>query len=234
MIQPLLEHPEIFLSEPMWYEIDDMLTPLQQYWALTGINDPSCLSLGVFDRSPASNRDTWHSGMVTSKHFRNYDVATLQLPFIPTIGANGAVFRASVLKTIDYHALLDVDKCYALCLLGHTTFAKVRIGIIHSFASNIHEYRTKARRKAASFSDGSSFIEQRHQGQPGRTYKYPWYRLTFFVLHVILVFPMIYFIASNYIKYPHRSWLYHFPVCLITLQEYSFAVLSNVRREVSH
>ena len=93
MITPLLEHPEAVGSEPWkytWRREDGFIT---RYCALIGMNDPLVHFLGNYDRINLLT-GKWTEVPHEEKDLGEYLLVKFDKRGLPTIGANGTVFRA--------------------------------------------------------------------------------------------------------------------------------------------
>ena len=136
MITPLISHPEVVGSEPWeytWREGDGFIT---RYCALIGMNDPFVYFLGKYDRQNILT-GLWTEVLHTEKNYDKYLIARFDKE-IPTIGANGTVFRTSFLKkynTGDYLFDIDILNQY-LKENKKVEFIKTKNGIIHTYCEN--------------------------------------------------------------------------------------------------
>ena len=143
---------------------------------------------------------------------------------IPTIGANGFVFRRELLN----HAIwdpyfFDIDIIHQAIAHGVTHVAKVKTGIVHLYCARLSDFARKQQRRIRDF----LFFAQAKQ----RTY--PWDKqkkigILRFILSTILMLPLLIQAIMGYIRKPDAAWLYHIPVCWITLMVYSIGALRKV------
>ena len=98
MIRPF-DDPEIVAAEPLFYTRRDTDPALTRYFSMLGMNDPICLFLGNYDRF----------SMVTGKWTE-----------LPTIGANGFVFRRSLIESVNWSPYsFDIDVLAEAIDAGH-------------------------------------------------------------------------------------------------------------------
>ena len=106
---------------------------LSRYFALIGGNDPIAVELGKADRAPLDMKK-WHSfGHVEeTKNFFHVKF-NKNLREIPTLGANGFLFRGYLNKGCQYMERgLHIDMCADLILNGHNKFSFYKCGeIVH-------------------------------------------------------------------------------------------------------
>ncbi len=216
MVQPF-EDPEIFGSEPLeytWRREDNYIT---RYCALIGMNDPLCLFLGNYDRFNTLT-GKWTGMPVRSEDAGTYLKIGLDERKLPTIGANGACLRRSTLEAVeigDY--LFDIDVIYHVVKRGKTSFAKVKIGIVHLFGGNMATFARKQNRRIADY--------RYYQKQELRSY--PWKTvnragLAKFIIYCLLVLPLLGQATIGFIKKPDVAWFFHPVACWITLCIYGW------------
>lgn len=222
MVKPFHD-AEIILSEPIRYTYRRKDPPLTRYFALLGMNDPICLFIGNYDRySYITNR--WTDLKFFEEPKDGYLKITLNHEPIPTIGANGTVFRREYLqkaiKNSDY--LFDIDILIKLIHEeGSVKIAKVHIGIIHTFVEND---ASKFFRKQLRRINDMSF----HQSQKNRDIDWEGSFMTGilkFIISCLIVVPILYQTVIGYIRKPDPAWLFHPVACYSTLFIYVFGWL---------
>lgn len=218
MLKPLQKDPQIIGSEPIRFTYRRSAGFIERYSALIGANDPYAYISGIYDRySYLSNK--WTGLKIKTQDFSNYLKVKLQpLQTIPTIGANGTIFRADFLKKYfhgDY--FFDIDIISSVLRQTHQPlyFAKVKIGIIHTFCeSSISKFIKKQKRRIIDFYQYKNLRQFNwSQNNQGATVK--------FFLYTILLIPPLYDSFCGYLKKPDRAWFFHSPACLITLLVYT-------------
>jgi len=227
MVEPLMSDISIFAAEPMRWDYTRGDPPLNRYFALTGINDPVSLFIGNYGRfSYLTGR--WTEMPHREEKHDGYLVAELDPGHVPTMGANGFLARTSVVReatTGDYY--FDIDVVNGLVESGHRRIAKVDIALGHHFARDLSSLRRKTSRRI------EDFLYWRDKRQ------YPWLSsgrlpLVRFVVYTILVAPLFWQVARGWTKVRDSAWLYHVPVCWLTLWVYAWAVIRSVGRSAPH
>ena len=227
VVEPLQDDATVFAAEPIrWdYSADD--PALNRYFALTGINDPISLFMGNYGRfshltgkwTEMRHREEAHDG---------YLVGILEPGRVPTMGANGFLVRAQVLRQIadgDYY--FDIDVVNELVAGGHCRIAKVDVAIGHHFARDLSTFRRKTRRRIEDF----LFWRSRR--------KYPWLSsgklpILVFTCYTVLTVPLILQALRGWLRVRDEAWVYHIPVCWVTLWIYSAAILRSAVRRAPH
>ena len=212
--------PKIVASEPLEYTVRRTDPALTRYFALLGMNDPLCLFTKNYDRFCAIT-GRWTGLDVPQEDKGDYLKLTLSESALPTIGANGFVFRRSLLEHVSWAPyFFDIDVMHQAVLSGFSHVAKVKTGIVHLYCSRFADFTCKQRRRIKDF----LFFAQEKQ----RTY--PWDQqkksgIVLFCLATVLVFPLVIQMVRGFIRRPDRAWLCHVPVCCATLWLYGTATV---------
>jgi glycosyltransferase involved in cell wall biosynthesis len=219
MVAPFAD-PEIVASEPLWYTRRDTDPPLTRYFAMLGMNDPLCLFLGNYDRLSELTR-RWTGFELDVEEQPGYLKVALRTDQLPTIGANGFVIRRCVLDAVRWEPyFFDIDVMQQAVAAGHRHVAKVRCGIVHLYCRTLRDFARKQDRRIRDF----LFFSAERQ----RTY--PWDRqkragIARFALSTALVVPVLVQTVRGWRRIHDAAWLYHVPVCAITLWTYGIATL---------
>ena len=215
---------DIIAAEPIEYTCRKGDPALTRYFALLGMNDPICLFTGNYDRVSAV------TGKWTGLHVKQEDAGPYLKLFLspdalPTIGANGFVFRRSLLDGVKWEPyIFDIDILYGRMIgLGAVTVAKVKTGIVHLYCERLGDFVRKQRRRIRDF---LYFAQSKER-------TYPWSSqrkagIAAFCICTALVLPLLWQAARGAMRKPDRAWLYHVPVCWITLCVYASAVISKL------
>jgi len=212
--------PEIVASEPIAYTVRKRDPALTRYFALLGMNDPLCLFTKNYDRQCAVT-GKWTGLEVPQEDRGDYLKLTLSERALPTIGANGFVFRRSLLDHVTWEPyFFDIDVMHQAVRAGFPHVAKVKIGIVHLYCERLSEFARKQQRRIRDF----LYFSQEKQ----RTY--PWDSqkksgIVLFCLETVLFLPLFYQMVRGFLRKQDPAWLYHIPVCWITLWLYGTATL---------
>lgn len=219
MVAPFAD-PEIVASEPLEYTARAEDSALTRYFALLGMNDPLCLFTKNYDRLCAVT-GKWTGLAVPQEDKGDYLKLTLSEAALPTIGANGFVFRRSLLGHVSWEPyFFDIDIMHQAVLAGFTRMAKVKTGIVHLYCARLSDFTRKQRRRIRDF---LYFAREKQR-------TYPWNRqrksgIVLFCLATALVIPLVIQMLRGFARRPDRAWLYHIPVCWITLWMYGLATV---------
>ncbi len=143
---------------------------------------------------------------------------------MPTIGANGFVFRRTLLERVRWSPyFFDIDILCEAIDAGFCHVAKVKTGIVHLYCARLPDFVRKQRRRIRDF----LYFSQEKQRS------YPWDRqkksgIVRFVLETALVFPLLWQMAKGFVRHPDAAWLYHIPVCWATLWVYGIGTLRKL------
>lgn len=226
MINPLLEQPEAVGSEPWkytWRKEDGFIT---RYCALIGMNDPLCHFLGNYDRVNLIT-GKWTEVPHEEKDFGDYLLVEFGKSGLPTIGANGTVFRTNFLKqNIQSDYLFDIDILSTYIQKNQSVkFIKTKNGIIHTFCeSDVGKFARKQKRRVMDY-----FY---HKSLGSRSYNWSNSQnlvgLSYFSLSCLLFFPLLFQILIGYMKKNDSAWFFHLVACYITLYVYGEGVISTL------
>jgi len=222
MIAPFAD-PEIMGTEPLEYTCRAEDPALTRYFALLGMNDPICLFLGNYDRF-CGITGRWTELPVQQTDVGDYLKLTLEEAALPTIGANGFVFRRALLERVTWSPyFFDIDVVHQAVAAGQPHFAKVKTGIVHLFCDHLALFRRKQQRRIRDF---LYFAATRQR-------TYPWQRqnklaILRFAFDTVLVLPLLVQMLRGMRRRPDRAWWYHIPVCWTTLWVYGTAAIGRL------
>ena len=223
MLAPFSD-PEICATEPIEYTWRKEDSALTRYFALLGMNDPICLFTGNYDRISAIT-GKWTDLPVRQNDMDGYIKLELTANALPTIGANGFVFRRSLLNGVKWEPyLFDIDILYDRILKeGSVSVAKVKTGIVHLYCSRLGDFVRKQKRRIRDF---LYFANEKER-------IYPWdgqrkAGIAMFCLATVTVLPLVWQTLKGFIRRPDSAWLYHVPVCWITLWVYGIGTVSKL------
>ena len=215
---------EILAVEPIEYTCRREDPALTRYFALLGMNDPICLFTGNYDRISAVT-GKWTDLPVRQEDKGDYLKLRLGADALPTIGANGFIFRRSLLDGVKWEPyLFDIDiLCDRIAKDGSVAVAKAKTGIVHLYCARLADFARKQRRRIRDF---LYFAQEKER-------IYPWDRqrkagIVLFCLATALTLPLLWQMAKGAVRRPDRAWLYHVPVCWITLWVYGTGTLSRL------
>ena len=223
MLAPFSDQ-EILAAEPIEYTCRREDPTLTRYFALLGMNDPICLFTGNYDRISAVT-GRWTDLPVQQEDMGSYLKLHLVADALPTIGANGFLFRRSLLDGVKWEPyLFDIDILYdRIAKDGSVTVAKVKTGIVHLYCARLSDFARKQRRRIRDF---LYFAQEKER-------VYPWDRqrktgIVLFCLSTTLTLPLLWQMAKGAVRSPDRAWLYHVPVCWLTLWVYGLGTISRL------
>ena len=223
MLAPF-DDPEVVATEPIAYTSRAEDPALTRYFALLGMNDPICLFTRNYDRVSAVT-GKWTGLDVPTEDRGDWLKLRLAADALPTIGANGFIFRRALLDGTNWRPyLFDIDILYERILRdGAVTVAKVKTGIVHLYCARLRDFARKQRRRIRDF---LFFAQEKRRS-------YPWNRqrrtgIVLFCLATATVLPLAVQALVGFCRRPDRAWLYHIPVCWTTLWIYGLGALSRL------
>lgn len=224
MFLPFSQNPDIIGSEPISFTYRKKSGIIERYSALIGANDPYAFITGVYDKKNFINYK-WTGLNIEYIDKIQYILLTLKPRFqIPTIGANGTIFKTDFLqKNLKSDYLFDIDILSQV--LNQTNqplrFAKVKTSIIHTYCENsIKKFIRKQKRRLVDYYTYQNLRQ------------YPWknpasFNQLKFTFYTILIVPALIDSFRGFIHQPDSAWFFHLPACIITLYVYSLNSLKN-------
>ncbi|MBO5940935.1 MAG: glycosyltransferase family 2 protein [Kiritimatiellae bacterium] len=215
---------EIIASEPIeytWKKTDPALT---RYFALLGMNDPICLFTGNYDRMCAIT-GKWTDLHIDTEDKGDYLKLNLTANALPTIGANGFLFRRALLDGVKWEPyLFDIDILYDRILkAGSVSVAKVKTGIVHLYCSKLGDFSRKQKRRIRDF---LYFAQEKERIYPWDSQKKA--GIALFCFSTITFMPLLWQMLKGFCRKPDFAWLFHVPVCWITLFVYGIGALAKM------
>ena len=213
MLHPLQSDAQLIGSEPIRFTYRPQAGFIERYSSLIGANDPYAFVAGVYDKENRLN-NRW-TGLNLSQTDKNkYLKITLQPnQTLPTIGANGTIFKASFLKkNIKSDYLFDIDIIQQV--LDKTQkplyFAKVKTGIIHTYCeSSILKFIKKQNRRLTDLYFYQP-LRQYNWGQVNR------YGIIKFSLYTLTFIPAFFHTLKGFCRQPDPAWFFHPLACYLS------------------
>jgi len=223
MVQPFIDNPSIFCSEPIAFTYRPHAGFIERYCSLLGANDPYAWFTGIYDRfSLVTN--SWTSLKVTTQNQPEYVefFPKINTP-LPTIGANGTLYRRKIIQS-SFHAdyLFDTD-LIGIIVNAHPnlSIAKVKTDIIHTFAeSSPSKFYTKQLRRVRDFYYYKQF--RQHSWNSLNVLYMP-----LFTLYTLTLFGPLFHSLVGFSRRPDFAWFFHLPACIFTLFSYGTVVIQN-------
>ncbi len=237
MIEPLEEHPEAVGSEPweyVWRLSDGFIT---RYCALLGMNDPLVLFLGKYDRKCLiTNR--WTEVEHGEKDFGDYLSLIFTKKGLPTIGANGTVFRSDFLKNyLNKDYLFDIDiLAREIKEKGSVSFIKVKNGIIHTYCErSISKFIQKQKRRVTDMFYHNFTLKDRDFDWFNQDLfsKSPW-GIIKFCLACLTIVPLFIQSFIGYLRKPDVAWFFHPLACELTFFIYTWYRITYIFHQAEY
>ncbi len=228
MLAPF-ELPAVAGAEPMAFLATPGDSIVDRYCAAAGVNDPLCLFLGNYDKWSAFT-GRWTGLPIVADDCGDYVTFSLAQP-LPTIGANGTIYRKAVLDGIDADYFVDIDVPWMIAQRdSHLRFAKVRTSIRHLYCANLKQFALKQRRRVRDY------LSRGPGGDSKRAY--PWKAharagLTGFLLSTLTIAPLIWQSFRAHVRFGNGAVWFHPVACWITLWVYGSSFLFAHGRPLS-
>lgn len=224
MVEPFSDK-EILGAEPWEFTHRRNDSLINRYCALLGMNDPYCFFIGNYDKRCFIS-GKWTGLALPQEDKGNFIKIKMSGQALPTVGANGTIWRAKVLKeTVGReNYLFDTDIPYFLASKQPFYFAKVKVSITHDFCHRFRDFYRKQKRRAKDF-----FYLEKKKTRKG-TYQRQMGKQLYFILASVFLLPLFYQAIKGYLRKPDKAWLFHPIACLVTLWVYGTeTLLSKVK-----
>jgi len=224
--------PKIIGSEPLSFTYRKNAGFIERYSSLIGANDPYAYISGNYDRFSQLTQK-WTNIKLPTENFKKYlKIKIDNNQYIPTIGANGTIFRKDfLLKFFKGDYFFDID---ILAIAPKPLyFAKVKIGIIHTFCeSSIIKFITKQNRRLCDY---FNHIHERKYDYSNNFNKNIFNNLylliknnLYFSLYSLLIIPSLVDSIRGFFRKPDPAWFFHPLACFITFWIYLYISILNV------
>lgn len=206
--------PQILGSESWEFTYRKSDNFINRYCALLGMGDPFCLFVGNYDKKSLIT-GKWTSLDMEQEDKGRYLKIKIGSGILPTIGANGTIWRREILKKAvgksDY--LFDTDIPYLIAKKSYY-FAKVKVGIIHLYCEGLTDFYRKQKRRAKDF----FYLEEKRK-RLSTFQRYP-EKQFYFIISTVTFFPLLLQALNGFFKEPDLAWFFHPLACIITLWIY--------------
>lgn len=203
--------PDIIGSEPLKFTYRKNAGYIERYSALIGANDPYAYVTGSYDRYSYLSKN-WTNIKLDIETKKSYlKIKIKSSSSLPTIGANGTIFRKDFLNEFfkgDY--LFDID---ILAMAPKPLFfAKVKIGIIHTFCeSSLSKFLRKQQRR---LTDYYIYRGKRQFHWPNSAFPLK------YILYSLFLIPALIDSIRGYLRLPDPAWFFHPLACFLSLWIY--------------
>jgi len=215
MLKPLLVDSSIVASEALYYGWDRSEPWIIRYCALMGADDPLSVYLGFYGRFSLL-KQRWSDIRLDLEERGSYLVTTLRDDILPTMGANGFLIRADVLRLVnDSSYLFDVDLAHKLVRLGYKRIARVKVSVTHLYAFSFTQYIRKAYRRIRDY-----YLFRKLGVRLYEWHHFDRLKLAKLLLGVALLFPLFKDAVRGYRRKPDTAWFLNWPLCFFTIVVY--------------
>lgn len=222
MLYPFTQNSQIIGSEPIKFTYRPHAGIIERYSALIGANDPYAFITGVYDKKNFINNKWTNLKIDQIDKHQYFQISLKPKTIIPTIGANGTIFKSDFLKNnlkSDY--LFDIDIISQVIQKTNQPilFAKVKTGIIHTYCeSSIKKFIRKQHRRLVDYYTYQSL--RNYQWSTNNSH--PQIK---FILYSLLIIPALIDSFRGFIHKPDMVWFLHPFFGFITLLIYTFVTL---------
>ena len=225
MIAPLTQDMSLIGSEPLSFSYRPKAGFIERYSALIGVNDPYAYFTGNYDRFSFLSQK-WTGLNIKTTEFPSYLKITLTRDTpVPTIGANGTIFRKSfLLANLDSDYLFDVDIISRSLAITNQPlfFAKVKTSIVHTFCeSSIFKFIRKQQRRVNDL-----YFYKPYRRYPLQFSAFSRHNLGFGLYSLSIIFPLIDSVRG-FLHKKDIAWFFHPIACLLTIFIYIQGFLKN-------
>lgn len=239
MIVPLQNDPTLLGSEPLYFQYNKEDGYIDRYCSLIGMNDPICIWLGAYDRYNLLTKK-WNGLNIEEEDKKDHIKLKLESHKIPTIGANGTVFRKNIFvkyPNLSKNYLFDMEILeHIVNKEGSQYFAKVKVGIVHLYCgSNLKNFKKKQLRRVRDFLFRRSIFKVIAIEETERSYTYGQNEskklllaVGKFMLYCVLIFPLFIQSLIGYSRKKDIAWFAHPILCWITLIVYIYGTIESL------
>jgi glycosyltransferase involved in cell wall biosynthesis len=229
MVKPLVENKQIIGSEALRFNYNPKDLILDRYFALLGETNPIPYYLGkdsklswAFDKYNLLGR---------VRDMGNYYLVKFKNGKIPTIGANGAILRRSLLKYAksDPQNYFHTDVIYDLTKKGFDEYSFVKEDIIH-FKRTKFSYFLKFLLRRKYIMETQYFEKSKKRRYSVYDPKQDKLNLVKYVIYSTTFIKPLYDAFKGFLKVRDVAWFLHPVVCFSYVVVYSWAVLARKAR----
>ncbi len=221
MLKPFEKNELLTASQPINYTHRRSDKLLNRYFALFGMNDPVAFYLDKRDRRTYYEFG-WHLPTL-SVDYGTYYESSFTKENMPTLGANGCVFKTKTIQQVtkDPKLFSHIDSCVDLLRLGSSRYAFVKVSLWHKSGESFFNYFYKRRHYALVLYFNKKHHRRYHLYNPSKDrlklIRYIFYSLTG-------IEPLIQSIRGySVIRDP--AWFLHPIICFLTTINYFLVVV---------
>ncbi|OGK16408.1 hypothetical protein A2774_03050 [Candidatus Roizmanbacteria bacterium RIFCSPHIGHO2_01_FULL_39_12c] len=233
MVEPLVDNKLIAASQTLRYSAPKNSSLLNRYFGLLGSADPVAYYLGKSDRLSWAYDDWRLLGQVIADK-KNYYIVKFNPDNFPTVGANGIVFKRSMLLKSNWknpENYFHTDVFVDIARKGYDEFAIVKNEIFHNTADNLISFLRKRKK----------YMKLHHQNlQKSRRFLvYNPKNLADVAALILLVFISLTFVVPlidsfrGYLKKKDAAWFLHPFVTFGITVVYAQATIYKLLRKIN-
>ena len=231
MVKPFMEYKEIFFTYSAYNSYENDMSLTTKYCALFGSTDPLLYYLGKSEKIPLAQKE-YNKGIIIQNK-PDYYVVKFDKDNLPTLGANGHMFRRDVISKVikDPKDYTHTDAVMDMLDLGFDTFGVVKNSIIH--VANPSIMGLVRRRVEVK----KSFYDKRRGKRKYLVFNWKSGRdrlnlIKFVFFSLTFVFPL-YESIRGYMKIRDRAWFLHPVLSFIMFFAYGISELQWLVKRMS-
>lgn len=226
MVEPLIKDQKIIASQTLRYDAPhDDTSVFNRYFGLLGAGDPVAYYLGKADRLSWMH-DRWNLlGTIIAENKRYYTIEFDPQDY-PTVGANGIVFRKSILtkaKWGSHENYFHTDVFVDIGKLGYNRFAIVKNTIFHDTAETLSRFFKKRKTYMELHNQNLSHKRRYFIFNPKKISDI--IKLLLFIIFSLTFIVPILESIRGFMKKKDPAWFLHPLVCLGITYIYSLTTL---------
>lgn len=221
MIQPFIEHEDVFSTFSAYYGFEKDMSALTRYTAFFGTSEPTLYYLQKTEKIPLV-QESYDKGEILEET-SDYYVVRFTPKNLPTCGDNGHMVLREAMNLVnnDPYTYTHLDAIMELVKKRYTTFGVVKNSIIHIGKKDIiHEMKRKIQLKNEYFDSNREkrkylIFDWKSKKDRKNLLKYVIYSLTFIV-------PVLESIRG-YIRIRDFAWFLHPLMCFFMVIGYGIS-----------
>ena len=220
MLFPLEKNPKLTAAESINYTYRKRDKALNRYFALFGMNDPVAFYLDKRDRRTYYETG-WHLPTPSVDYGSYYESSFTKLN-MPTLGANGCIFRTKTIRKVtkDPKLFSHIDSCVDLLRLGWNRYAFVKVSLWHKSGESLFNYFYKRRHYALVLYFNKKHHRRYHLYNPPNDR----FKLVRYVVYSLTIIEPLIQSVRGFYKVRDLAWFLHPVICFLTTINYFLVV----------
>lgn len=223
LLKPLLSNTRVIGSESWAFTYRSHSGFIERYSALLGANDPYAWFCGIYDRYSLLTGRFTNINLLDLSETDTYLLFSIKSRPLPTIGANGTLYRTSFIKNqFQGEYFFDTDFLQSFSPSTSFYFAKIKNSIIHTYCeSSILKFSKKQNRRVIDFYSYAPLRSHSWSSLNSR-------KAILFLAYSYSFFLPLFHSLKGYLIKKDLAWFFHPLACLITASVYLKGYLFNL------